>query len=133
MKKRTWAVSGALVAALAGYGALDAYDVVPGVLTLAPTNTPKAVTVEGKTYEPLQKAASAPLPSASVGAAPSANEVKKSVEASLKNPWFGSPTAVTVRDASTGTVLYEHDSSKATTPASVTKLASAFADRKSVV
>lgn len=127
MKKRTWAVSGALVAALAGYGALDAYDVVPGVLTLAPTNTPKAVTVEGKTYEPLQKAASAPLPSASVGAAPSANEVKKSVEASLKNPWFGSPTAVTVRDASTGTVLYEHDSSKATTPASVTKLASAFA------
>ena len=47
MKKRTWAVSGALVAALAGYGALDAYDVVPGVLTLAPTNTPKAVTVEG--------------------------------------------------------------------------------------
>lgn len=127
MKKRTWAVSGALVAALAGYGALDAYDVVPGVLTLEPTNTPKAVTVGGTTYEPLQKAAAAPLPSASVGAAPSVAEVKKSVDAALKNPWLGSPTTVTVRDASTGTVLYEHDSSKATTPASVTKLASAFA------
>lgn len=128
MSARKWASAGLVAALLGGYAGLDIYDLAPGVLTLDRGNEPRPVTVGNTTYEPLQNASPAPsLPKAADGAAPAKDAVKKSVEASLKNKWFGTTTAVTVRDADTGTVLYEHDSNKATTPASVTKLVSAFA------
>lgn len=128
MSGKKWASVGLVAALLGGYGALDAYDVVPGVLTTAPGDTPRAVTVAGRTYEPLGKPAPAPaLPDPRQGPQPTKAAVKASVEASLKNPWLGPTTAVMVRDAATGDVLYDHGAGKKTTPASVTKLASAFA------
>lgn len=127
MSARKWASVGLVVALLGGYATLDAYDVVPGVLTFDRDGQPRTVTIGKTTYKPLDASPAPSLPPVANGAAPSKAAVKKSVEASLKNPWFGPTTAVTVRDADSGDLLYEHDSSKATTPASVTKLASAFA------
>lgn len=128
MSAKKWASAGLVVALLGGYATLDTFDVAPGVLTLERGNEPRTVTHDGTTYEPVRGVSSAPaLPAAANGPAPSADAVKRSVETSLKSTWLGPTTAVTVRDADTGEVLYEHDSNKATTPASVTKLASAFA------
>ena len=118
--------SGVVLAVVAGYGTLDAFDKVPGVLTTADANEVREVKVSGKRLGELVPGPVA-LPPAAQGRVPSADEVKKVLDESLKNPWWSETTAMTVRDASTGTVLAEHDSSKETTPASITKMASAFA------
>lgn len=115
------------VVLLGGYGAADAFDVVPGVLTTASANEVKPQKVDGQDFSPLVPDVSTPPVSTSAPAAPSADAVKQVLTAGVKNPWLGETTAVTIRDAATGRVIAEHDSSKATTPASITKLLSAFA------
>lgn len=118
--------SGAVTALLASYATLDAFDKVPGVLTTAAPNEVRSVKVDGHRVGEL-KPANISLPAPKMGAPITSSQVKKVMDEALNNPWFGETTAVTVHDAATGKLLAEHDSSKATTPASVTKMASAYA------
>ena len=118
--------SGTVAALLAGYGALDAFDKVPGILTTAPPNQVRSVTVDGKKHAQLVPA-DFRAPEHKQTSAPSSAAVRQAMQKSLKNAWWSDTVAITIRDADTGKVLAEHDSSKATEPASITKMASAFA------
>ncbi len=140
-------VAVALVAVV-GYGALDAYDKVPGVLTLGNgTDDP------GRTAHP---SASAPSPSSTTATptpeptfgprvAPTSNPTpplpaldpkapvptKKGLRASLArvlgNKHLGNSVGVTIRDARTGRHLLDLGANEPLTPASTTKLLTAAA------
>ncbi len=124
--------TGLLVVVLAGgaYLTADAYDLVPGVLTLAPpapTASPFPVapgavlpTVNPTSLEPLAAlSTAAPVPSAAA--------VQAAVDALAADPRVGPSIGVLVTDASTGTVLAEHGSTTPHTPASTAKLVTAVA------
>ena len=119
--------AGVAVACLAGYATADAFDVVPGVLTTAAPNEVRPTKVGPEAFTPLQPASPVAFRAPERGAAPSAASVKKALDDALKNKWWGSTVAVSVRDGESGSVLAEHDSNKATTPASITKLLTAYA------
>lgn len=122
--------SGAVVVALAAYGSLDAYDVVPGFLTLASAPRPAVPepgrTVVGPKVDPPQPVAAkavvnTPAPIPAVAA------FKARVEAATRNPGMPSNLAMVFRDAQTGRTLFEKGGSTAMTPASITKLLTAWA------
>lgn len=121
-----------LVAVLAGaaYLTADAYDVVPGALTLAPAGptaapfptAPGAVrpTVDAAALEPLKPlGTSAPVPSAAA--------VQAAVDAFAADSRVGPGVGVLVTDAATGDVLAEHGSTTPRQPASTAKLVTAVA------
>lgn len=126
MARKKLIASGVGVALVVGYGALDAFDQVPGVLTTAAPNEVRAVTVDGQRHKELKPAnvASAQVP---VGAQITPAQVQKVLDESRKDQAMCTTPGVVIRDAASGKVLAQHDSSRATTPASVTKLASAYA------
>ncbi len=131
---RTWhkvaSAAGALVVAVTAYGALDAYDVVPGVLTRAPETASSPAPQHSGPHPEVRTLPSAPTaPDAlrtPVGKRPSAARVRAAIATALKNKNLPEHVAVTVRDATTGTHLLDHHSDKTVTPASVTKLLSAW-------
>lgn len=122
--------SGVIVAAVATYGTLDVYDVAPGFLTLASAPQPAVPapghTVVGPKVDPPQPAAAA-TPATSAAPIPVVAALKARIEAASKNP--GMPTKVTMvfRDAQTGRTLYNKGGSTVMTPASITKLLTAWA------
>lgn len=119
----------ALVVLLAGgaYATADAYDVVPGLVTLAPEVAPA---------EPFPTA-----PGASVAATgaqvladldpaapqPDAARVQALVDTLVADPRVGPSVGAVVADALTGEVLAEHGSAAARTPASTAKLVTGVA------
>lgn len=142
MRRRTTALGliGVLVLAVLGYGALDAYDKVPGVLTraqptrsaapvrphpvrtvLAPGPVLRAPAVSTARTQVTMLSARAPVPTrAGIRAA------LRPIVTARKNP-LGAKFAVVVRDAATGAHLYDLNSGMPLTPASITKLLSASA------
>ena len=117
-KRRTglawWA--GGLAVLLVGYGALDAADAVPGLLTTQPPievqalPRPSAVAAEVAGPSPLPEDAPVPQDLASL------------VEPVLEEADLTGRLAYDVRDALTGDVLLAQGEDTASTPASVTKV-----------
>lgn len=122
--------AGAVVVALGTYGTLDVYDVVPGVLTLAHAPQPAVPqpgrTVAGPKVNPPQPAALV-VPSPPTAPIPTAVALAQRIDAARKNPGMPSKVSMVFRDASTGTVLYNRADTTPVTPASVTKLLTAWA------
>jgi D-alanyl-D-alanine carboxypeptidase/D-alanyl-D-alanine-endopeptidase (penicillin-binding protein 4) len=119
----------ALVAVLAGgaYLTADAYDVVPGVVTLAPEPAPP----EPFPTAPAAVAAgagAAVLPVLDPAApAPAAAQVQALVQAAATDPRLGPTVGVVVADALTGEVLGGHAADQPRTPASTAKLVTGVA------
>lgn len=119
----------ALLVGLAGYAALDAYDLVPGVLTLAPAPDPQPVLPPGATATtppPVAQPSADPsgMPLAASGAqapqpSPAALQAALApvlVDSSLRG------AGVTVRDAATGAHLLDQLADTPLIPASTVKL-----------
>lgn len=131
---------GILIAGLLGYGTLDVYDKVPGVLTRA------AAPVSTTTQAPRTRVQAlgpgpvlgAPAPSSDRGgvvalsssaAVPTAAGVRAALAplVSAKHNPLGPKFAVVVRDAATSRHLYDLNATTPMTPASITKLTAALA------
>lgn len=125
-------VSGTVVAAVAAYGTFDVYDVVPGFLTLQ-SAPQQAVPVPGNTVvgpkvdAPQPVAAPATASATSAAPIPATAALKARIEAASKNPGMPSKVTMVFKDAQTGTTLYDKGGSTAMTPASITKLLTAWA------
>jgi D-alanyl-D-alanine carboxypeptidase/D-alanyl-D-alanine-endopeptidase (penicillin-binding protein 4) len=119
----------ALVVLLGGgaYLTADAYDVVPGVLTLAPETAPAAP------FPTAPAATTATAGSSVLGdldpaaPLPDATQVDALVQALVADPRLGPSVGVVVADELTGEVLAEHLADQARTPASTQKLVTAVA------
>jgi len=118
-----------LVVLLAGgaYATADAYDVVPGVVTLAPEVPPAAPF-------PTAPAAAAPavaptvLPELDPAAPlPGAAQVQAMLAELVADPRLGPSVGAVVADALTGEVLAEHGADAARIPASTAKLVTGVA------
>ncbi|WHP19115.1 D-alanyl-D-alanine carboxypeptidase/D-alanyl-D-alanine-endopeptidase [Cellulomonas sp. ES6] len=119
----------ALVVLIAGgaYATADAYDVVPGVVTLAPEVAPAAPF-------PTAPAAGAPATGAQVLAdldaaapLPESATVQGMLDGLASDPRLGPSVGAVVADALTGEVLAEHRPGGARTPASTAKLVTGVA------
>ena len=124
------AVVGVLVA---GYAALDAADLAPGVLTTAPAPPPPPTETPGTRTLPLvpqptpTTSAGMPLPSlAGASAAPDAAGIRSGLRPVTALSAL-SDSSLVVRDGQSGDVLYDRDGDTPRTPASTTKLLSAAA------
>ena len=108
------------VAALAvGYGVADAYDHVPGVLTIDEPVTEQT---------PAPREPTAVLPAASKQApAPTASGLARAVRDDVGASALGPRVGVVVRDALTGDTLWSQDEDRPQTPASTAKLLTAAA------
>ncbi|MDR3068784.1 MAG: D-alanyl-D-alanine carboxypeptidase/D-alanyl-D-alanine-endopeptidase [Cellulomonas sp.] len=119
----TATVVGALVLGAGGYGAADAYDLVPGVLTLEPAPSPApfpTVVVP----EPDGPALEALDPGAPV---PAAGQVQSRIEALVADPRLGPSVGVAVADQLTGEVLGQRSAGTGRQPASIAKVLTAVA------
>ncbi|GCE76897.1 D-alanyl-D-alanine carboxypeptidase/D-alanyl-D-alanine endopeptidase [Cellulomonas biazotea] len=119
----------ALVVVLAGgaYATADAYDVAPGLVTLAPTPAPPS---------PFPTAPGAVDPGPAVAAlgeldaqapVPGAAAVQALVDGLVVDPRMGASVGVVVADQLTGEVLASHLPDQGRTPASTAKLVTAVA------
>lgn len=111
----------AIVALGGGYVALDAYDVVPGFVTVAPVPDPPTPFPTPSALAPASAAQvlSALDPNAPV---PTVAALKSMLDPMVKDPALGPAVALRVVDAATGDVLYDSNGNAALTPASTTKL-----------
>lgn len=132
-RRQRWiAAAGAVALAAGGYVVLDIADVVPGVLTTAdaprsPVPAPGQRTAQ---VVPPPLAPGAPgQPVASVGPEPSASSLTKALEPLLAKAGISDARSggILVRDAATGRELVQRNADAAVTPASTTKLLSAYA------
>ncbi|MEO8829830.1 D-alanyl-D-alanine carboxypeptidase/D-alanyl-D-alanine-endopeptidase [Lapillicoccus sp.] len=136
--RRILAALGVLLLLVVGYAALDVYDVVPGVLTLA--NAPDPPTAQPSptesTAEPSTPPVSQPradpagMPLATSGAQqpePTAAGLAAALGPALADPAIAGRLGVSVRDAATGTHLLDVDAQQPLIPASNLKLLSAAA------
>ncbi|HRW18789.1 MAG TPA: D-alanyl-D-alanine carboxypeptidase/D-alanyl-D-alanine-endopeptidase [Dermatophilaceae bacterium] len=118
------------LAAVTGYGALDAYDVVPGVVTLAPPATPTVAPPTASSGIPTVRVPALPssgmplAPAGAVGSAPSAAGVQAALAPVLADRSLAG-ASVTVRDGATGAHLLDVAADQPRVPASTTKLLSA--------
>lgn len=123
-------VAGALVAVLVvggvGYGVADAYDRVPGALTLAPPPpapspfpTPPAAVPPPELDVAATAATDAPVPDAAA--------VQADVDAAVVHPWMGTSVGVVVADQLTGEVLATSSPEVLREPASTAKILTAVA------
>lgn len=123
-------VGGALVAVLlvgaVGYGVADAYDRVPGVLTLeppppspSPFPTPPAAVEPPELDVTATAATDAPLPDA--------DALQAAVDAAVVHPWMGTSVGVVITDQLTGEVLATSSPDVLREPASTTKILTAVA------
>lgn len=119
----------ALVVVLAGgaYATADAYDVVPGMVTLAPVPAP------ANPFPTAPGAVPAPAVTALLGAldtaapAPDPAQLQSLVAALVADARLGASTGVIVVDGLTGGVLASNAADVARTPASTAKLVTAVA------
>lgn len=110
-----------------GYVVADAYDVVPGLVTLAPVPAPPSPfpTAPGAIEAP---ALGAVLPYADPSAPlPEAEEVQALARAAAGHEWMGDSVGIVVADQLTGQVLADVDGDRPRTPASTAKLATGLA------
>ena len=130
MRRRTRLVASSVlvvVLAAAAYGTADAYDVVPGVVTLAPVPAP------ARPFPSAPGAAAAPELTAPLSAldpaapVPDAARVTASVRALAADARLGGSVGVLVEDQATGEVIASQDAGTARTPASTAKLLTATA------
>ena len=128
--KRVAAVAAAVVVLAVGYETLDVYDVLPGPLTRAAAAA-QPVPVPGRTRVGPSVAPPAPVAATPLQAADGPQQVpakvRARVAADLKAPYLAKKLAVRVVDGKTGAVLVQQNADKAMTPASTTKLLSAWA------
>lgn len=108
-----------LAALLVGYGAADAYDRVPGVLTIDEVTTEEAPPVPDPTPVLTPVSTSAPVPTTT--------GLTKALDDEVKGSALGPRVGAIVRDALTGDVLYAHGEDRPVTPASSAKLLTAAA------
>lgn len=116
-----------LVVGTAGYVAADAYDLVPGLVTLDPVPAPAAPfpTAPGAVDAPQVSAAVDQLdPAAPV---PAAAQVRALADALVADPRMGTSVGVVVADVLTGEVLADVDGARARIPASTAKLITGLA------
>ncbi|AEE44695.1 D-alanyl-D-alanine carboxypeptidase/D-alanyl-D-alanine endopeptidase [Cellulomonas fimi] len=119
----------ALVVVLAGgaYATADAYDAVPGLVTLEPSPAPPAPfpTAPGAT-DPGDPAAALPGLDAQAPV-PSSAALQGLVDGLVADPRMGPSVGVVVADQLTGEVLASHLADQGRTPASTAKLVTAVA------
>ncbi len=108
-----------VVAVLLGYGVADAYDKVPGVLTI--DDRPADAEPETPHVKPVLKAASKDAP------VPTEKGLARALGGKKVAQPLGPRVAVMVRDALTGDVLYADHENRPQTPASTEKLLTATA------
>lgn len=116
MKRVVVASCAVLVLAMAGYAVADAFDKVPGVLTIAPEPPPLASPYPTPS----------PSPSASDPPAPTPAGIEAALAPALADPALGPSVGISVRDGITGTELYGKDTTTARTVASLQKLLAAY-------
>lgn len=119
----------AIVALGVGYEALDVYDVVPGPLTRSaasagPVPQPGKTSVGPSVAPPMPESAK-PL-AVSAGPVQLPAKVQAQVAAAISKPGLARKLGVEIMDAETGRILLAHNQNAAMTPASVTKLLSAW-------
>lgn len=126
MRTRTWVtlgVVGTLVLGAGGYATADAFDLVPGVLTLepAPSPAPFPTVVAPGAGAPALGALDpgAPLPDA--------GQVQGKIDALVADPRLGPSVGVVVADQPTGEVLGERSAGTGRQPASIAKVLTAVA------
>lgn len=119
---------------IGGYAALDAYDLVPGILTRDRAPAPSAAPVPAETVAgpvvtvPTPAATAAPLPAATVSAPlPARAVLRRQLADELAAPGLGRSLGVTVRDAFTGTHLLDIDAGRPRVAASTAKMLTALA------
>ncbi|KNX36150.1 D-alanyl-D-alanine carboxypeptidase/D-alanyl-D-alanine endopeptidase [Luteipulveratus halotolerans] len=124
---------GAFAVLIGGYAVLDTYDVVPGVLTTADAQR-DPVPAPGQSAPPPAASAQPPVPAraaavtqAADAPVPTPAKVSALVRPLLKNRYLGPSTAITVRDGRTGQHLLDVNADGSYTPASITKMLSAYA------
>ncbi len=123
---RRLAIAGAVVAALVAYAAADAYDAVPGVLTLS--HTAPAASARPTPSAPVTDDADPVLPELSPEApAPSAAGVAARLTPLLQAPALGSDVSAVVIDAASGDRLLSRRAEQGRVPASTAKLLTAAA------
>ncbi|WP_250447705.1 D-alanyl-D-alanine carboxypeptidase/D-alanyl-D-alanine-endopeptidase [Actinotalea sp. C106] len=119
--------TGVLVLGAGGYLTADAYDVVPGFVTLEPVPDPPLPfpTVPGAVEAPgLEPVLDEVDPSAPV---PDAAELTALAEAAADHVWMGDSVGIVVADQLTGEVLVDLDGDQPHTPASTAKVATGAA------
>ncbi len=129
--RRAATVAIASLLALTGYAALDAVDVAPGILTLAPPPDPPAPTTAAAPSAPVAlpslPAERAPLaPAGSAGPLPTPDGTAAAVDPVLALPAL-QDAAVTVRDGTTGEHLLDRAADQSRPAASTVKLLTAVA------
>ncbi|TQJ49357.1 D-alanyl-D-alanine carboxypeptidase/D-alanyl-D-alanine-endopeptidase [Phycicoccus sp. SLBN-51] len=125
----------ALLVLVVGYGALDVFDLAPGILTRTapaePVPAPAATGAATAAPEPplpTPVASAAPLDEAALSAAlPAPTVLRRELARELADPALGRSIGVTVRDAFTGAHLLDVDAARARVPASTAKILTALA------
>jgi D-alanyl-D-alanine carboxypeptidase/D-alanyl-D-alanine-endopeptidase (penicillin-binding protein 4) len=135
--RRAAVVVAVVVLAVLGYAALDVYDVVPGVLTLAhaPDPAPQAADAPvpsgaATSTVPQPRATSVGPPLVAAGRqqpVPTGAGLQAALAAPLADPALAGQLGLTVRDAVTGTHLLDRGADDSMLPASNLKLLSAAA------
>lgn len=121
-----------LVVGVTGYAVADAYDVVPGLVTLEPPHP------EPAPFPEVPAAVAAPEPTWGVEPAdpsvpvPDADEVTGLARAALAHPWMGTSTGLVVADRLTGEVLADLGGSQPRVPASTAKVLTGTAALRAV-
>lgn len=124
----------AVLAAVVGYGALDVYDRVPGVLTHGPVAQPPRPEPSGSPGRSTPSEAAYPTvlqvpplePLDRAAPTPTRAGLQRAISAFAADPALGSSSVVVV-DALTGKTLFDRAGGVARVPASATKLLSAAA------
>lgn len=130
-RRTTWTVSIlGVVSLMAGYAALDAYDLAPGILTVAPmpTATPPPVPSVAPSDLRLPTLSPSGMPVRPAGAdarLPSAAGVATALTPVLADPAIAGGVGAVVADGVTGVRLLEVDAMTPRMPASTAKLVSA--------
>ncbi|GGC04873.1 D-alanyl-D-alanine carboxypeptidase/D-alanyl-D-alanine endopeptidase [Cellulomonas carbonis] len=123
----TAAVAGVVVLLGAGWVTADAYDVVPGVVTLdAPYPPPVPFPTAPGAVEPPGLLAGPPEPTDPVPL-PEADELRALADAVVAHRWIGESVGIVVADGVTGEVLVDVGGATPREPASTAKLLTAVA------
>ncbi|MBK9474992.1 MAG: D-alanyl-D-alanine carboxypeptidase/D-alanyl-D-alanine-endopeptidase [Tetrasphaera sp.] len=127
MRRVPLLLAATFVAAAGGYAVADAYDRVPGILTLKPP----APVPSGSPAPGVRPLVSAP-PDPAQAPVPTSDGLAAALREVLADPRLGTSISVSVRDGVTGTELYAVGTRTPRTPASLVKLLAATAVLRSM-